>query len=105
MDTIKERLKTELEEAEQEKQQIEVRLKNKPDFGLGEGATLAVSWEMTLARKETVTARIEALQEALSRVDDGTYGYCESCGVQIDPERLEILPAARLCTECQSTQI
>ena len=51
MDTIKERLETELKEAEQEKQQLEARLENKPDFSPGEGATLAVSWEMALARK------------------------------------------------------
>ena len=82
------------------KEQLEARLENKPDFGLGERATLAVSWEMELVRKEEITARIGSLQDALTRVDKGTYGYCENCGIQIDPERLEILPAARRCTTC-----
>lgn len=100
MDTIKKRLETELREAEQEKQQLEIQLDEKPDFGLGEGATLVTSWEMTLTRKQEVTSRINGLQEALDRVDDGTYGYCQDCGTQINPERLEILPTAPRCTTC-----
>ncbi|MGD8475293.1 MAG: TraR/DksA C4-type zinc finger protein, partial [Anaerolineae bacterium] len=31
----------------------------------------------------------------------GTYGTCESCGERIDPARLEILPEATLCLNCQ----
>lgn len=104
MDTIKKRLETELKEAEQEKQQLDARLENKPDFGPGEGATLVTSWEMTLARKQEVTTRIKALQEALDRVQNGTYGYCQDCGTQINPERLEILPTTRRCTTCAQQQ-
>jgi RNA polymerase-binding transcription factor DksA len=59
---------------------------------------------MMLARKEAVSARIAVLQEAAARLDDGTYGYCENCGVQINPERLEILPAARWCINCARQQ-
>jgi DnaK suppressor protein len=45
-------------------------------------------------------SRIEALQGALITVDAGTYGLCERCGVQIDPERLDILPETTLCAAC-----
>jgi RNA polymerase-binding transcription factor DksA len=55
---------------------------------------------MALARKETVKMRIEALQEAIAKVDEGSYGHCERCGAQIDPERLEILPTTTLCVDC-----
>ena len=104
MDTIKKRLETELKEAEQEKQQLDAQLESKPDFGPGEGATLVTSWEMTLSRKQEVTSRIKGLQEALDRVQNGTYGYCQVCGTQINPERLEILPAAQRCTNCAQKQ-
>lgn len=100
MDTNKEQLETKLKEAIQEKQQLEARIENKPDFGLGEGATLAVSWQRALTRKEEVSARIEALQEALDKVHSGTYGYCQNCGTQINAERLEILPTTQQCTDC-----
>jgi len=39
--------------------------------------------------------------EALQRIEDGTYGQCINCGEFILPERLEALPAAPLCINCQ----
>ncbi|MFQ5854686.1 MAG: TraR/DksA C4-type zinc finger protein [Anaerolineae bacterium] len=35
---------------------------------------------------------------------EGTYGRCDRCGAQIDPERLEILPATTLCAACARAQ-
>ncbi|HSM57732.1 MAG TPA: TraR/DksA family transcriptional regulator [Candidatus Sulfomarinibacteraceae bacterium] len=48
--------------------------------------------------------RLEQVQNALQRLDDGTYGYCMSCGENISPERLEILPHATLCVNCQANR-
>lgn len=42
------------------------------------------------------------VEDALQRLDEGTYGKCEGCGEAIPPERLEILPYATLCVKCQS---
>ena len=41
------------------------------------------------------------INEAISRVEDGTYGACESCAKAIDPRRLDVVPHARLCIKCQ----
>jgi DnaK suppressor protein len=41
---------------------------------------------------------------ALSRMHDGSYGYCMDCKQAIDLRRLNILPAAALCTACQAVQ-
>ena len=46
--------------------------------------------------------KLEAIDEAISRVDDGTYGLCEDCGAEIAEGRLEALPFTRLCVTCQS---
>ncbi len=100
VDTMREQLETQLDEAKQEQEQLEARLEDKPSFGLGEGATLAYSWEMQLARRETLAARIKSLQEALARIEQNQYGLCERCGTAIDPERLEILPETTFCTAC-----
>jgi RNA polymerase-binding transcription factor DksA len=43
-------------------------------------------------------------EAALTRVKDGLYGRCEDCSRQINPERLEILPAARYCVACQAAR-
>ncbi|MCB0195001.1 MAG: TraR/DksA C4-type zinc finger protein [Anaerolineae bacterium] len=100
LDSIKENLAVSLEEAKQEHQEVKKRLENKPSFGLGEGATLAYSWEMSLARRGEIEARIESLQEAVDRIEKGTYGYCRNCNRPINSERLEILPTTTLCTSC-----
>lgn len=41
------------------------------------------------------------IDEALRRVDAGTYGVCTRCGEQIGFDRLEAVPAAALCLECK----
>lgn len=42
------------------------------------------------------------IEEAIMRIDSGTYGYCEVSGNKIMKERLEAIPFARLTVECQS---
>ena len=46
--------------------------------------------------------KVNAIQEALDRVEDGTYGTCESCDSEIAEGRLEALPFTRLCVNCQA---
>ncbi len=41
------------------------------------------------------------IDEALHRLQDGTYGTCEDCASEISPERLKAMPFARRCVECQ----
>lgn len=40
---------------------------------------------------------LEEVERALQKLDDGTYGVCETCGEPIAPARLEAMPAARYC--------
>ena len=42
-----------------------------------------------------------AIDAALERVEDGTYGNCVNCGAPIPEERLEAMPWATLCIECK----
>lgn len=44
------------------------------------------------------------VEEALERIENGTYGKCENCGDTIPIERLEFLPYATLCVACQQKQ-
>ena len=43
---------------------------------------------------------LEDVEAALAKIEDGTYGICESCGGQIESARLEAIPTARLCMSC-----
>jgi len=46
--------------------------------------------------------KLQAIQEALGRVEEGSYGICESCEAEIAEARLEALPFSRLCVNCQA---
>jgi DnaK suppressor protein len=45
---------------------------------------------------------IEEIDEALRRIDDGTYGQCARCGKPVDEERLKAMPTAKYDAECQA---
>src|SRR4051794_35636180 len=56
-----------------------------------------------LALRDHSRQHLAALEAALARVDAGTYGLCTSCHQPIVPGRLEALPWAALCIDCQRT--
>lgn len=53
-----------------------------------------------LAALEVARQRVRAVDEALSRMDDGTYGTCVVCGATIPDERLEARPLSVRCVRC-----
>ena len=55
-----------------------------------------------MAILERVEAELADVEHALRRLDDGTYGTCEACGRPIDEQRLEAMPATRLCLDHQA---
>jgi RNA polymerase-binding transcription factor DksA len=58
--------------------------------------------EGTLTLIENEEALIEEINRALGRIDQGTFGRCESCGGAIAEQRLQIIPYARQCIRCAS---
>jgi DnaK suppressor protein len=48
--------------------------------------------------------KLKQIDDALERMDEGTYGVCESCGLEIAEERLEAMPFSRLCRDCQQDE-
>ncbi len=58
--------------------------------------------EMTMAKNARESLHI--IETALGRVNDGTYGVCESCGQPIGKMRLQAFPRATLCLECKQRQ-
>jgi RNA polymerase-binding transcription factor len=52
---------------------------------------------ITLYRNE-----MEKIEKAHSRVEERSYGLCLACHEPIDPDRLEIYPAAQFCIDCQN---
>jgi len=58
--------------------------------------------EISLILGDRDRDKLQAIDEALERVDGGEYGICEECGTEIAEGRLQVLPFTRLCVNCQS---
>jgi len=58
--------------------------------------------EKDLSILERIEGELADVEHALRRLDDGTYGTCEACGLPIGVARLEAMPATRLCLEHQT---
>jgi DnaK suppressor protein len=57
-----------------------------------------------LALKQTDTKLLRAIEEAIHRIEQGTYGICMECENEIAPARLEAVPWTRVCIECKAKQ-
>jgi len=83
----------------------EANVKNWRDGGFDDDPadSGSASFERETAQSLSNHARklLEQIDDALRRMDAGTYGLCERCGQRIEVERLEALPYARLCLECK----
>lgn len=83
---------------------------------LGDGNAGSLSFDQNFADTSQVTAErgevdtlvgtlretLTQVEDALRKLDQGTYGFCERCGQPIAPARLEAKPEARRCINCAS---
>jgi RNA polymerase-binding protein DksA len=64
-------------------------------------ATQVFEQQRDLALRDRASQQLELVDAALARIGDGSYGTCLRCGKAIAAERLEALPWAAHCIECQ----
>jgi DnaK suppressor protein len=57
-----------------------------------------------LKLKQTDAKILTAIEEALGRIDNGSYGICRDCGEPIAEKRLEAIPWTRVCISCKEKQ-
>lgn len=60
--------------------------------------------EFTLSLAESGSHALPLIEAAIDRIDEGTFGVCEECGVTIPRARLNAIPFAHLCVNCASEQ-
>jgi RNA polymerase-binding transcription factor len=71
------------------------------DNHLADTATETYDRELDYTLEENSEHVLAEIEAALRRIDEGTYGVCSSCGKPIPEDRLEALPWATLCIDCQ----
>jgi len=62
------------------------------------------SSSIELRKRDRERKLIQKIKTALKKIEDGTYGECESCGEYITHERLKVRPEAVLCISCKEEQ-
>ena len=97
---------------EEERNRLRAKL---GEMGFGDNGALAFdggfadSSQVTAERSEieavaaSLSDTLHETEDALAKMDDGTYGRCESCNGEIGEARLEAMPSARFCIRCAST--
>ena len=71
------------------------------DNHLAEMATVTHDREIDYTLEENAEHVLAAIDAALARIEEGTYGHCERCGQPIVEGRLRAIPHATLCIECK----
>ena len=71
------------------------------DNHLADTATVTLDREIDYTLEENSEHVLSGIDEALERIENGTFGACSRCGKQIAEDRLEALPYATRCIDCQ----
>lgn len=69
-----------------------------------EGVPLSSEWSRLTGLLEAARSDVRQVNEALLRLEAGTYGICVGCGTPIPVERLEVRPFAKRCVPCASSR-
>lgn len=67
----------------------------------GDWSIVDLSEDISLKQLNTHRENLQKIDEALRKLEEGTYGICEDCGEEINEERLKIMPFAIYCIDCQ----
>jgi len=67
---------------------------------IGDEAANIYNKQVLLSLNENERMRLQEADEALDRIENGTYGVCEECGGPISLKRLEVRPVAKYCVPC-----
>lgn len=71
---------------------------------LGDRALSTMSRDLNYQLTATERDILRRVEDALKRIQDGSFGACTSCGKQVQPGRLAAVPWARHCIACQELQ-
>ncbi len=71
---------------------------------IGDGTSEAVSRLTDVGVGDSLERGLDRTERALVKLDEGTYGLCDSCGAEIPPGRLRAIPDGVLCLACAASQ-
>jgi DnaK suppressor protein len=101
-----------LEERRDRNRERVAALAKRPELGaaqgfgkrIGDGTTEAISRLTDIGVGSSLESTIGRTERALAKLDEGTYGTCDSCGQPIAAARLEAMPDVALCVTCAARE-
>lgn len=99
---LESKLKHLIEELEQLK--VSVRRAGGNPLDEVEAATECIDLEKRLTSEKRMRNNLAEVEHALAKLEKGTYGLCDNCGLPIGTARLEVLPHANLCLTCKAQE-
>jgi RNA polymerase-binding transcription factor DksA len=75
-----------------------------PEGGLEEAAGEVEEYATSLPIEHSLELQLQDVENALDKIEQENYGACESCGMQIEEERLFVSPETRFCKMCAEKQ-
>jgi DnaK suppressor protein len=72
-----------------------------PALDEGDLSTLETSRDVDYGLLNMCSKTLKRINQALERLEEGTYGICDECGQQISEKRLQVMPFALYCVDCQ----
>ena len=94
----------EIEDEQEELRLSETSAERSPDPNTAEGGSLAFEIEKELSLHENAKDLLSQAEEAVERINEGTYGICADCEKAIPVARLEALPHTKLCVTCSAAR-
>ncbi|MDG6874542.1 RNA polymerase-binding protein DksA [Glaesserella parasuis] len=89
-----------MEEAEHTKSQMQDEVTNFADPA--DRATQEEEFSLELRNRDRERKLLKRIEQTLIKLDEGDYGYCDTCGIEIGLKRLEARPTAELCVDCKT---
>jgi len=71
---------------------------------LGDQASAEIDRNFTLRLRDRERKLLKKIDEALEKIENGTYGICDICGQEIGIKRLEARPVTTMCIDCKTEQ-
>lgn len=115
LEELKQKLETERDSVQKQLENIakkddipkgdwETRFPNRENGTMEEEADEVQEYDNLLPVEHSLELKLKAVNDALGKIPQGTYGKCENCGKEIEEERLKAEPSAKLCMTCNNNK-
>lgn len=93
-----------IEEGMARNSQAEYSGENSYEDDFADSGTATFERERDLSLKRNAQVALDQVNSALTKISEGEYGVCTSCGDEIDPARLKALPYVDMCIKCKKRE-